>query len=1596
MAWFEPLESRVLMSRVFEPVLLADPAAGLANDAMPSAILDNGEVWSFTREFDWMNPWKPISDVLWRAGEPGKPHTKQTFGDHVFFGGGSISPTGSMALFGTFKVASGPGGMTGIGIFSSGKADPDVVLYGDAAKPTTALAKVGAWGYAFGREGADGSGDLLVTLRITDAYEIDAASITPGALRLVDGETTIAASGVTLDGVGNVEERLATFRFKVPKPGVNSLRTFSIERVEGVVRDKAGNVAGGGSLGMIQESVNAQGVWSGPVWQASEAPKPLSYPWSTGPWRGQFGLLGGLALNPQINMWGEVVLVGRTPVDQGLEPTLLWWAGGGYTAVAMADAASTGTVRAAGDEGQVLVEGKEGVLYWASGKGATLERVLDPAAEGLSGSSVRSATMSRDGLVVVFLADPAGTNPASGYGSGMYALARRDGAWTFGMLASPAGDGLVGDDETFSDPTGVFGMPGPLATDLNILRPDSGSRIGVHSTMDEDDRFRVVYEFSSNFQAPGLGAGIAAIDALVDGEGILPGFAQVVAQHGEDAQGNEGLMFGAQRGASGRMLIAGLWGVGLVGAAVNAKGDFGAFIGDGLTTHKTRVDDVGLRPVLVLPGIFGALPETGIFSGDLGEWMMHRGFDPLRLVMDPLQNVYDDVLATLEAAGYARFDRKGPLAQKDATLYAAAYDWRMPPVPVHEGSGGGDGAWHRTLDGIITGMTLHSLGANPEFHHGVDYLAWWMKLAKQNWEAAHPGHTLDSVDVYAHSTGGLVVRGYVQSDLYGLVPGLPRVSTFVSMAVPHRGASKAWNILHGNMAAEAAYKIFISKLAWGPYHKVRDDGATVTSPIPGDAINLARLDAAIVKHPELFAPHAIVGPASATQIELMRQEAFINLYIPTGRALLATYPIIVRPGSGPTRVQASADAAHTNMIALDLNMGTDQPGDISETDYWKRWMAGAKDPLAVLTARVHVAGFYSTNAETFTHVEERTGPRKGWKPVVVMTPLGSVTKYVEVELTEIVPMSYRLLRTLIPIVSESRAALANERWWTDLHGHGSSAGVGDGTVPLISAGGVFDGHPLARVHARTENHWIWGALNHSTINTDEATQRLVLREFGLPLRDVETGRYNWQLPTAFNGLWYLWDPVESYIEDDQGRRVGWTEAEGTLAEIPGAIVFGGADGLAFIPGDVGPVTLHVRGIEDRFGVAISVWSEGRETVGFQFGGDIAIGEARTYDTAALLDEQPRASAHVDPGRPLHAAAGEDSSIVVAGVGHDGRPVVFTRRGATGEWIASDPGGTFDVGGEVVTFVDPDDGLTYAVASASDGVWLLRGDPSGGWTPRNLTAEITGSETIARSLGIMVSPDGVAHVTGLSAAGELIRYFEKESGWGFDNLARAYLIPNGEAMPAFGGGLVSFTTSWGGLNVIGLDAAGTIWSVWWAPGQPRWHATNISTAYGAPALVGGLTVYLTPWDGINIAGIDGEGRLQATFWVPEFGAEWRHDNLTEGTGGPLLLPVSVTSYTSSWGGLNIAGLDRDTGEIAIYWWAPDRAGEGWAVEYFTELEPIPSRLVHLIGLGTPGLSSPEGSLNIFGALEDGRLIRLYWMPGTNWAWENLTDLVVVRG
>ena len=361
--------------------------------------------------------------------------------------------------------------------------------------------------------------------------------------------------------------------------------------------------------------------------------------------------------------------------------------------------------------------------------------------------------------------------------------------------------------------------------------------------------------------------------------------------------------------------------------------------------------------------------------------------------------------------------------------------------------------------------------------------------------------------------------------------------------------------------------------------------------------------------------------------------------------------------------------------------------------------------------------------------------------------------------------------------------------------------------------------------------------------------------------------------------------------------------------------------------------------------------------------------------------------------PSGTATGANVTTVVLESGFD-RAIAFKQVGLSGGWTVTDLNLKAGQSGKTstpVTWIDPKDGLTYAAATSDDGLLLYKNTSGTTWTVRNLNTELSGIDLITSSLTVFVSQGNKVHIAGLNAQGEVILLNQTggstggEYGWTARNLSETDLADNGLTTPDFASPLASYVTSWNGLNIVGLDSDGDIQALWWAPGEDSWSVANLSNVTGAPPMQGTIAPYLTTWNAINLSGTDADGNVVVTWWVPSFGGDWVQSNLTDLRDGPQLAAGSVATWVTPWGGTNILGRNVN-GDVVVYWWAPSLGPGQWNISNLSEV---------IEGAEVPtgpivGFSSPSGVVNIFGAADDGGLIRYWWRATDGWQWENVSS------
>ncbi len=366
--------------------------------------------------------------------------------------------------------------------------------------------------------------------------------------------------------------------------------------------------------------------------------------------------------------------------------------------------------------------------------------------------------------------------------------------------------------------------------------------------------------------------------------------------------------------------------------------------------------------------------------------------------------------------------------------------------------------------------------------------------------------------------------------------------------------------------------------------------------------------------------------------------------------------------------------------------------------------------------------------------------------------------------------------------------------------------------------------------------------------------------------------------------------------------------------------------------------------------------------------------------------------HIASDRGVSGVADASGGIAITGIDGLSRPLVFQEH--AGQWHASDlqtATGSPAIFGEVVTWIDPKDGLNYAAAPSLNGLMLYRQSSTGAWSYQNLTAQILGATRLTDKLAAFVSVGGTVMIAGIDEGGDFVLYAQSAaggtSGWTFRNITTLDLEPQGLRTPGFASSLTGFVTPWDAWNVAGLDYAGQIQAFWIHPASmSQWSQVNLSALYGAPQLTGELTVYQTSWNAINLIGTDESGRVSATWWLPEFGAEWRTSNLTDIIGGPRLQESTLASFVTPWGAMNIAGVAAGTGATVVYWWTPESGA--WQIAPLSETIAGADRMAGRVA----GLTTALNELNLVGQSASGELIRYYWNPSNPWRFESITDAV----
>lgn len=284
------------------------------------------------------------------------------------------------------------------------------------------------------------------------------------------------------------------------------------------------------------------------------------------------------------------------------------------------------------------------------------------------------------------------------------------------------------------------------------------------------------------------------------------------------------------------------------------------------------------------------------------------------------------------------------------------------------------------------------------------------------------------------------------------------------------------------------------------------------------------------------------------------------------------------------------------------------------------------------------------------------------------------------------------------------------------------------------------------------------------------------------------------------------------------------------------------------------------------------------------------------------------------------------------LGIDRQPVATITDGVTGATRTLDVSALSGFSAEVVdmtAFLTPFNVLSLAVTDAESHLWLLTRNPAtGGWTRVDLTLAI--------------------------------------------------------GAPGLAGDLTTYQPSWGSIHVAGLDARGHAVNYWWSPGSGAWQHTNLKELIGGDLLNSGLTGFVAPWDGLNLAGLNDRGEVVVYWWAPGL-STWQQLNMTTVFDGPTFTG-KLDAYVTAWGAMNIAGRD-DRGSLVTYWWAPGLDGDPnqWRIADLSSVSGAGP-----VRLGATTALSADGGINAFAIDDDGALILQRWTPAQRgWASTNVS-------
>jgi Ca2+-binding RTX toxin-like protein/pimeloyl-ACP methyl ester carboxylesterase len=1002
---------------------------------------------------------------------------------------------------------------------------------------------------------------------------------------------------------------------------------------------------------------------------------------------------------------GDVVAFLATPKDQFPLAGLETFAGYGlfnkklYNELVLA--ANSGGRPAIADDGKVVIRNPLGTIVIYNYQlnpialVASSSQGFNSPNPSVSPSVGPAPGISNDGKAVVFYGDLDATGAEAlklTPGRGIFVSLETDSGRILQRIAGIAGNGFLDPGETFQDNNGNG-------------KVDAGEDLGLISS------FAYLEKLGINFNETDDGGYGTAAFLGIDTSGKKSLFS---SQFNISSSPNEPTTTTVSHNSIAKVgQLANNVSPGLTGDIqdisiydpINTKGQI-AFWAKTTTNQEAVVRANPIRkPVLLLPGIGGSFPE----NADFRQWLLNRGVAPDTLRIDPLANVYSDLIETLKRSGY----REG------VDLFVATYDWRLDVGPD---DGKIDGKINRTAEALT----------NDTYEYSVDQLGFWLEEAIKGWKSQFVGlppnqiPNLDSVDIISHSTGGLVARTYIQSDAYGesftykddsgndITANLPKIDNLITVGVPNRGASLAWNPLNNNILSNIPITLLSFLTARAAYQKITKTVEPPEQP-PTIAFN-GRVDS----------PFAITPPPAGTELDPIE---FIERYVPTLKTLLATYPFIDPLPNTQNLISAeSFNPSKKNTLLLDLNNGFDSVAQ-GTSPY----------PNGFVNKVEQVTVIHGVNVETPDAVTERDRPDTliGVGPVNLPKP------------------------TVFPIDGSPFPQVPNGIWYRNETGRTADNPnrQGDGTLPLISARDQFllDSNPKIKLEPFIQNRSgenegnTDGAVDHSSLMSNTDAQKLILETLGVNINEslISTGLANpsyWDVASIISSL--IFDPVEGFLVDSQGRRLGYSQATGAVTEIPNSFWLGQDDGIGLINGAVkGPVKLQLTGLGEDYSVSVGVQTE-NGPAGIEIEGFLAQGEQKTFDipvnNAPLLDLNGSTDG-------LDASASLVIPAQTITLNDPNNPLTITDTDSP------------NLQGATVTISNPQDGTSESLSATSTGNIAVAYDPA------TKTLTLSGSDTIANYQQVLRS----ITYTNIAATPNLTPReitFEVNDGAGFNNLS----------------------------------------------------------------------------------------------------------------------------------------------------------------------------------------------------------------------------------